>query len=630
MHLKWNVFLCALLAVLLSFAPAFADYKDDMGYTRLEAALGPDMPHGFGVTVTQVEARTSYNPLGPYMPNATDAQFAGKTLVKKTADSVSGSSNHATAVGRRFYGTSSSLSPAVFLVDCYEANHWFQSGFLNYGSMYLGKPIQPFYLWPSAPSTPSRVANHSWVGSGVSSDVLRRLDFVVETDEFIQVVASDNAMSNKPLMISAFNAISVGKSDGRHQQGSVAMDATYTAGRVKPDLVVPTSPTSYAAPLGASAATLLIETGRNEALSTDPHERHTFNRDGEVIQNAERAEVIKAAMMAGAERVTHNPASANVADYRVNMGNRSPNGLDTRYGAGQVDVYHSYQIIAAGEQNSEEDHPAGQGAMGWYGFDFDPSFGGKDTSNGMASYHFTADQNRKMLYAALVWHMDIQGGSLYDFDNGATLYDLDLLLQDVTDSLNPRLVASSVGTGDNTENLWVPLAPGRAYKLVVSRGQAQAPFDFDYALAWRMTEPPDTDGDRLPDDWEVYYGMGYSDSEEGLGDSGLDTDADTLSDDWEVYYGLSHLDSSDAEEDPDQDGLSNAEEFLRSTDPRNPDTDGDGFGDGIELQAGTNPLDPLSHPDDVPLPALGSWMLIVVVLMLGGLVAATLGTSPKR
>jgi hypothetical protein len=45
-------------------------------------------------------------------------------------------------------------------------------------------------------------------------------------------------------------------------------------------------------------------------------------------------------------------------------------------------------------------------------------------------------------------------------------------------------------------------------------------------------------------------------------------------------------------EDWDRDGLSNAEEKTLGTDPRNPDTDGDGYSDGVEVESGYNPLIP--------------------------------------
>lgn len=45
-------------------------------------------------------------------------------------------------------------------------------------------------------------------------------------------------------------------------------------------------------------------------------------------------------------------------------------------------------------------------------------------------------------------------------------------------------------------------------------------------------------------------------------------------------------------QDSDQDGLSNDEEKLYGTDPFTKDTDGDGYGDGIEVESGYDPLKP--------------------------------------
>ena len=50
--------------------------------------------------------------------------------------------------------------------------------------------------------------------------------------------------------------------------------------------------------------------------------------------------------------------------------------------------------------------------------------------------------------------------------------------------------------------------------------------------------------------------------------------------------------------DEDEDGLTNAEEFLYGTDPENPDTDADGYVDGIELDNNFDPLNPGSDEDD--------------------------------
>ncbi|MBU2579676.1 thrombospondin type 3 repeat-containing protein [Patescibacteria group bacterium] len=48
--------------------------------------------------------------------------------------------------------------------------------------------------------------------------------------------------------------------------------------------------------------------------------------------------------------------------------------------------------------------------------------------------------------------------------------------------------------------------------------------------------------------------------------------------------------------DPDHDGLDDWEEKIHKTDPRNPDTDGDGYSDGEEVASGYDPLK--KAPDD--------------------------------
>ena len=72
--------------------------------------------------------------------------------------------------------------------------------------------------------------------------------------------------------------------------------------------------------------------------------------------------------------------------------------------------------------------------------------------------------------------------------------------------------------------------------------------------------------------------------------SGADTDGDGVPDDWEIAHGLNPNDPADATQDPDGDGLTNAQEFLAGTDPQNADTDGDGLLDGQEIPRGTDPV----------------------------------------
>ena len=50
--------------------------------------------------------------------------------------------------------------------------------------------------------------------------------------------------------------------------------------------------------------------------------------------------------------------------------------------------------------------------------------------------------------------------------------------------------------------------------------------------------------------------------------------------------------ASQPDADPDNDGLKNWEEDTYRTDPRNPDTDGDGYLDGEETASGYDPTIP--------------------------------------
>ena len=76
----------------------------------------------------------------------------------------------------------------------------------------------------------------------------------------------------------------------------------------------------------------------------------------------------------------------------------------------------------------------------------------------------------------------------------------------------------------------------------------------------------------------------------------LDSDGDGMPDNWENDNGLNPNNASDAIIDTDQDGLLNIEEFnggINSTDPQNPDTDGDSLTDGFEVK------DSLTDPNDI-------------------------------
>lgn len=69
-----------------------------------------------------------------------------------------------------------------------------------------------------------------------------------------------------------------------------------------------------------------------------------------------------------------------------------------------------------------------------------------------------------------------------------------------------------------------------------------------------------------------------------------DTDGDGLPDCWEIPNGLDPNNPSDATGDADGDGLTNAQEYAAGTNPQSSDTDSDGMSDLFELQYLLNPL----------------------------------------
>ena len=94
-------------------------------------------------------------------------------------------------------------------------------------------------------------------------------------------------------------------------------------------------------------------------------------------------------------------------------------------------------------------------------------------------------------------------------------------------------------------------------------------------------------------DWWVYdtNGDGIYDS------SNLDTDFDGLADTFYTTVGSPNGEVR-VRYDHDVDGLYDDEEYsLYYTDPYRWDTNGDGFGDGVEVFAGSPPNDPYCTPD---------------------------------
>ncbi|MHA1200352.1 MAG: hypothetical protein ACTSQF_13580 [Candidatus Heimdallarchaeaceae archaeon] len=137
----------------------------------------------------------------------------------------------------------------------------------------------------------------------------------------------------------------------------------------------------------------------------------------------------------------------------------------------------------------------------------------------------------------------------------------------------------------------------------------------------------DTDGDLLADGFEVLnYFTDPLDN---------DTDDDSMDDWFEVTYRLDPF-SDDSALDLDLDGLTNLEEYLLGTFPNRSDSDGDDYSDLEEIENGTDPLDPLSHPDyslhptsTTPVTCFGCSVIAFLVLSLTAVKIKT-KNKPRR
>jgi len=108
----------------------------------------------------------------------------------------------------------------------------------------------------------------------------------------------------------------------------------------------------------------------------------------------------------------------------------------------------------------------------------------------------------------------------------------------------------------------------------------------------------------MPDPNTVYYfGIKATDAADNVSaltvssavkSQAIDTDGDGMPDFWEIDNGL-NPNVNDALNDNDGDGLTNIQEYQYHTDPKNKDTDGDGYLDGDEVAQKTDPTDSKSH-----------------------------------
>ncbi|QOJ17297.1 MAG: hypothetical protein HRU76_06785 [Phycisphaeraceae bacterium] len=453
------------IALFLALPTLADDQRGNVGYLDLIARLGSgNEPTGAGVRVGHVEAPQA----GSYAPNTADNHLLGKTFNFRSG--ASGASSHANTVARHMYGTSWSAAPGVDVIDLYEANHWIQSGFLNFGG---GPPL----------TAEASLFNCSWIGTtqnnALDNEILRRADFAVHTQHLIMCVGVSNGagafINADQLMSHAYNHVTVGRSDGEHHAGGTrsTLDGP---GRMKPDIVVPENTTSWATGVVSGVVASLIETAR-EWPGLDNN------------SNARRSETIKAALLAGAR---HRAAWTNNPGSGANRG-VTATPYDPVFGVDEANIDRSHMILTGLEQDGATTVPLSGSAApaGWDLF----------TINAGQSryYRFEFLGDKPEFSVLLTWHRRVSANF-----GSFSMPNLDLELFAVTSggsliSLrgDPGIPVfgsgniASISAVDNVEHLFIrDLAPG-AYVLRVTRA-SDGLEPWDAALAW-LTEPDSVD-----------------------------------------------------------------------------------------------------------------------------------------
>ena len=312
------------------------------------------------------------------------------------------------------------------------------------------------------------------------------LDHIVGTAGTTVVVAAGNdgpASSSFPGPPgAAYNILSVGATGGTG--AVVSKDYTRIApyssrgpttdGRSKPDIVAPgslielptligtwsvVSGTSFAAPIVAGGAALLIDMGLDRGLDVD-------------------AKVIKSVLM-------------NSADKLSGWSHTSIAPLDPNLGAGQMNLEAAFYQYDAGEQ--------GSGIVSPLGWDHGTLQG--TTAN---TYEIGAlVPGGAELSATLTWNRDVTT-DVEDIESAvytaSTFENLELFLYNVDDLAMP--VASSISPLDNVEHLFLSSPTTGNYIFEVRSASGAVASPLSYSLAWDIDVPEmvtagdfDIDGD---------------------------------------------------------------------------------------------------------------------------------------
>ena len=436
----WRSVLVTIACHLISGSFVAAQgYKTQVGFDKLRNEVGPTLANGSGITVGLVEANAGGAGTNTYFPNVSQPEFALKTFVDESNLNPRNTSVHATLTGQFFFGSSTSMSPGVTNIRVYDADN------------FVGVKQALGAAGTNPVATSFSVVNHSYIGTisagfptSEAVEANARLDYTITRDNFTSAVALNNGVGSLPAIYGqSYNSIVVGRSDGLHSFGLTNLGV---AGRTKPDIVAPSGTTSGATPIVSSAATLLHSAANDFGMT-----------------NARNSEAMKAIIMAGASK-----------DPFPTWSNTTTQPLDSKFGAGEVNVYNSYKILQAGESNGVITIPvANSNLKGW---DYGPSI---DPTTPMY-WNINVGQTVTEASILLAWNAKYQDGS-GNFNSTLSLANMDLKLFDSTTSFLGTEIGSSRSLVDNVEHIYLRNLNAGLYTIQVSSTGNSA-----FGLAWNF------------------------------------------------------------------------------------------------------------------------------------------------
>jgi hypothetical protein len=458
-----NYILPAACAGAACYILPSAVHADTIGLSQLRA-IQPGL-NGSGIRVAQVEGPEGAGVFPPDFevnpPSVNVNQspslftyYSSNGVSTTFNDSVGSESFHADDVASDFYGIPFGVATNVSHVDNYEAGFFINTVIAGSGSM------------------AAQVINSSFA---VENDQGQPIQDTATDQEY------DNYVANNPTKIfvagagnsgapispaTMYNGIAVGA-----YQGVTSTGPTSIGGRSKPDIMAPAGATSFASPQVAGAAAILLQAG--QAGDGGPG----------TTASTQDFRVIKALLLDGAVKPAGWTHSAMMP-------------LDPSNGAGILNIFNSYEILAAGEHG-----PTLSSITASVGGNYTPATNvagaliptsGWDfrtvtntTSTDTINHYYFTLTSAATATATLDWELQ---------SNQTTLNNLDLLLFNV---VSGTMVAESDSLVDNVEHIYLPSLGAGEYDLeVVKRGNSGTNTGFldtgeTYGLAYNFAQTPE-------------------------------------------------------------------------------------------------------------------------------------------